>query len=61
MYNGKSRHLGVRHSMIMDLIVSGVILVEFVKLQQNFANHRTKSLAKDIVHKSVIGMGLKSI
>ncbi|GJW27908.1 zinc finger, CCHC-type containing protein [Tanacetum coccineum] len=28
MYNGKSRHLGVRHSMIRELILNGVISVE---------------------------------
>ncbi|KAL0457582.1 UNVERIFIED_CONTAM: Retrovirus-related Pol polyprotein from transposon TNT 1-94 [Sesamum latifolium] len=27
MYNGKSRHLGVRHSMIRELIMNGVISV----------------------------------
>ena len=31
VYNGKSRHLGVRHSMIRDLIMGGVISVEFVR------------------------------
>ncbi|KAJ9539434.1 hypothetical protein OSB04_032167 [Centaurea solstitialis] len=59
VYNGKSRHLGVRHSMIRDLIMNGVISVEFVKSQQNMADHLTKSLARDLVHKSVIGMGLR--
>ena len=33
VYNGKSRQLAVRHSMIRDLIMSGVISVEFVKSQ----------------------------
>nr|GFC19125.1 zinc finger, CCHC-type [Tanacetum cinerariifolium] len=31
MYNGKSRHLSVRHSMIHDLITNGVISIEFVR------------------------------
>ena len=61
VYNGKSRHLGVRHSMIRNLIMSGVILVEFVRSQQNLVDHLTKGLVRDLVHKSVIGMGLKSI
>jgi hypothetical protein len=61
VYNGKSRHLGVRHSMIRDLIMNGVISVEFVRSQQNLADHLTKGLARDLVHKSAIGMGLKSI
>ncbi|GJR68454.1 zinc finger, CCHC-type containing protein [Tanacetum coccineum] len=32
MYNGKSRHLGVRHSMIRELIMNEVISIEFVSL-----------------------------
>nr|GEU64867.1 zinc finger, CCHC-type [Tanacetum cinerariifolium] len=44
MYNGKSRHLGVRHSMIRELIMNGVISIEFVRSQQNLADHLTKGL-----------------
>ena len=61
VYNGKSRQLGVRHSMIRELIMNGVISVEFVKLQQNLADHLTKGLTRDLVHKYVIRIGLKSI
>ena len=61
IYNGKSRHLGVRHSMIRELIRNGVISIEFVRSQHNLADHLTKGLARDLVFKSVIGMGLKSI
>lgn len=60
VYNGKSRHLGVRHSMIRDLIITGVISVEFVRTQLNLADHLTKWLARDLVHKVAIGMSLKS-
>ncbi|GKB40691.1 zinc finger, CCHC-type containing protein [Tanacetum coccineum] len=31
MYNGKSRHLGVRHSMIHELITNGMVSIEFVR------------------------------
>ncbi|GJS71066.1 zinc finger, CCHC-type containing protein, partial [Tanacetum coccineum] len=31
MYNGKSRHLGVKHSIIRELITNGVISIEFVR------------------------------
>ncbi|GJW94640.1 hypothetical protein Tco_0174312 [Tanacetum coccineum] len=61
IYNGKSRHLGVRHSMVRELIRNGVISIEFVRTQHNLADHLTKGLARDLVNKSVIGMGLKSI
>ncbi|GKB75981.1 zinc finger, CCHC-type containing protein [Tanacetum coccineum] len=59
MYNGKSKHLGVRHSMIRKLITNGVISIEFVRSQQNLADHLTKGLARDLVIKSAEGMGLK--
>lgn len=60
VYNGKSRHLDVRHSMIRELITNGVISVEFVRTQLNLADHLTKGLARDLVHKAAVGMGLKS-
>nr|GEW62114.1 zinc finger, CCHC-type [Tanacetum cinerariifolium] len=41
MYSGKSRHLGVRHSMMRELITNGVISIEFVRSQQNLADHLT--------------------
>nr|GEW21326.1 retrovirus-related Pol polyprotein from transposon TNT 1-94 [Tanacetum cinerariifolium] len=60
IYNGKSRHLGVRHSMVKELVRNGVISIEFVRTQHDLADHLTKCLARDLVNKSVKGMGLKS-
>ncbi|GJU69900.1 zinc finger, CCHC-type containing protein [Tanacetum coccineum] len=60
MYNRKSRHLGVRHSMIRVLITNGVISIEFVRSQQNLVDHLMKGLARDLVIKSAKGMVLKS-
>ncbi|GJW68277.1 zinc finger, CCHC-type containing protein [Tanacetum coccineum] len=60
MYNEKSRHLGVTHNMIHELITNGVISIEFVRSQQNVVDHLTKRLARDLVIKSAEGMGLKS-
>ncbi|KAJ9538032.1 hypothetical protein OSB04_030765 [Centaurea solstitialis] len=59
VYNGKSRYLGVRHSMIRDLITNGVISIVFVKTQHNLADHLTKWLNRDLVKSSAIGVGLK--
>nr|GEY36488.1 zinc finger, CCHC-type [Tanacetum cinerariifolium] len=39
IYNGKSRHLGVRHSMVKKLIKNGVISIEIVRTQHNLADH----------------------
>nr|GEV51168.1 zinc finger, CCHC-type [Tanacetum cinerariifolium] len=60
MYNKKFRHLGVRHSIIRELITNGVVSIEFVRSQQNLADHLRKVLARDLVIKSAKGMGLKS-
>ncbi|GJW48799.1 zinc finger, CCHC-type containing protein [Tanacetum coccineum] len=60
MYNRKSRHLSVRHSLIRELITNGVISIEFVRSQQNLVDHFTKGLARDLVIKSAEGIRLKS-
>ncbi|GKC89304.1 hypothetical protein Tco_1149953 [Tanacetum coccineum] len=60
MYNGKSRHLGVRHSMIHERITNGVVSLEFVRSQQNLDDHLIKGLARDLVINSAERMGLKS-
>nr|GEX78789.1 zinc finger, CCHC-type [Tanacetum cinerariifolium] len=49
IYNGKSRHLGVRHSMVKELIRNCVISIEFVRTQHNLADHLTNGLARDLV------------
>ncbi|GJT03460.1 zinc finger, CCHC-type containing protein [Tanacetum coccineum] len=61
IYNRKSRHLGIRHNMVRELIRNCMISIEFVRTQHNLANHLMKGLARDLVYKSVIRMGLKSI
>nr|GEU96480.1 zinc finger, CCHC-type [Tanacetum cinerariifolium] len=60
MYNVKSRHLGVKHSMIRELITNGMVSIEFVRSQQNLVDHFTKGLARDLAIKYTEGMGLKS-
>ncbi|GKD34153.1 zinc finger, CCHC-type containing protein [Tanacetum coccineum] len=56
MYNGKSRHLGIRNSMIRKFITNEVVSIEFVRSQQSLANHLTKGLARDLVIKSAEGI-----
>ena len=43
VYNGKSRHLGVRHNMVRELIMRGVISVEFVRTQHTLADRSRDS------------------
>ncbi|GKD31356.1 zinc finger, CCHC-type containing protein [Tanacetum coccineum] len=53
IYKGKSRQLGIRHSMIRELITNEVVSIKFMRFQQNLADHLTKGLARDLVIKSV--------
>jgi hypothetical protein len=61
VYNGKSRHIGLRHSYVRDLISNGVISIMFVRTEKNLADPLTKGLTKDMVLKTSLGMGLKPI
>ncbi|GKF20233.1 hypothetical protein Tco_0068871, partial [Tanacetum coccineum] len=60
MYNEKSRHLGVRHSMIRELIMNRVISIEFVRSQKNLVDHLMKGLTRYLVIKFFEGDGFKS-
>ncbi|GJX97819.1 zinc finger, CCHC-type containing protein [Tanacetum coccineum] len=59
-YNEKSKHLGVRHSMIHEHITNGVVSIEFVRSQRNLSDHLTKGLSRDLVLNSIEEMRLKS-
>jgi len=61
VYNGKSRHIGLRHSYVKDLISNGVISIMLVRTEKNLADPLTKGLTKDMVLKTSLGMGLKHI
>ena len=61
VYNGKSHHLGVRHSVFRELITHWTITVQYVRSEQNLADHLTKGLVRDLVAKSAGGVGLKSV
>ena len=59
VYNCKSRHNGLRHSCVRELITNGVITIDYVKSSQNLADPFTKGLLRDLVNKTSRGMGLK--
>ena len=59
VYNGKSRHIGLRHSYVQGLIKDGIITVDYVRTKFNLADCFTKALAKDSVARMAIGIGLE--
>ena len=60
-YNGKSRPIRRKHSIVRCYLSSGNITVDYIKSNDNLANPFTKALAKDRVWNTSKGMGLKSI
>ena len=59
VYNGKSRHIGMRHSKVRGLITDGVVNIVYVKSAENLADPLTKGLTKSLVSQTSKGMGLK--
>ncbi|GJX41931.1 retrovirus-related pol polyprotein from transposon TNT 1-94, partial [Tanacetum coccineum] len=61
VYNGKSRHISLRHAYIKELISSGIIFIEYIRSCKNLADPFTKGLPKEIVFGTTREMGLKPI
>lgn len=58
-YNGKRRHIRLRHGIVRNLIRNNVISLEYVKTERNIADPFTKGLCRKMVLESAQGMGLK--
>ena len=58
-YNGKKRHIRIRHEAVRQLITNGVICLEFVRSERNLADPLTKGLNRRMVLDTSRGMGLK--
>ena len=61
MYNDKSRHICCRHNTIRQLLLIGIISIDYVKSKDNIADLQIKGLNRELVEKSSKGMGLKPI
>ncbi|RVW58052.1 Retrovirus-related Pol polyprotein from transposon TNT 1-94 [Vitis vinifera] len=49
VYNGKSRHISIRHEYVRQLIQYGIISISFVRSSGNLADPFTKPLTRDLV------------
>ena len=58
VYNGKSRHISLRHEYVQQLITDGVINIIYVKSSNN-VDPLTKALSRALVVSTSSGMGLK--
>ncbi|GKA00263.1 hypothetical protein Tco_0672813 [Tanacetum coccineum] len=59
LYNGKSRHIGLRHRQVNQLINDGVITVSFLRSSKNLADPFTKGLPRKLIESTSQGIGLK--
>jgi hypothetical protein len=57
--NDKSRHVGLRHNFVRQLLESGTIKIVYVNTSRNLADPFTKPLTRDLVTSTTRGMGLK--
>ncbi|GJY78769.1 hypothetical protein Tco_0484570 [Tanacetum coccineum] len=61
VYNGKSRHIRLKHRQVNQLINDGVITVSFLRSSKNLADPFTKGLPRELIESTSQGMGLKPI
>ncbi|KAH9656699.1 hypothetical protein KPL70_022787 [Citrus sinensis] len=61
VYNGKSRHISLRHEYMKQLIADGVINIVYVRTNKNLADPLTKGLSRDLVKDTSYGMRLKPL
>lgn len=61
IYNGKSRHISLRHAYIRELITNGAITIIYVRSNKNLADPLTKPLGRDVVQQTCRGMGLRPL
>lgn len=59
MYNGKCRHIGLRHSFVRKLIKDEIISLTYIQTGYNLDDLFTNSLAKDLVKTTSRSIGLK--
>ncbi|KAL0350117.1 UNVERIFIED_CONTAM: Retrovirus-related Pol polyprotein from transposon TNT 1-94 [Sesamum radiatum] len=60
-YNGKRRHIRLRHSAIKELLKNGIISLDYVRSERNLVDPLTKGLTRRIILETSRAMGLKPL
>lgn len=61
VYNGKKRHIRLRHNIVRELINNGVIALEFGQSEKNLVDPLTKGLTRKVMYNTQRVMRLKPI
>lgn len=59
-YNGKSRHIRLKHHVVCSLIKFGASSLKYARLEINLADPLAKGLDRKLVSKTAKGMGLNT-
>ena len=59
IYNGKSRHIALRHEYIRQLHSDGIITVVYVRSSKNLVDPLTKGLSTDMIKNTTSAMDLR--
>ena len=51
-YNGKNRHIHLRHDVVKQLLGDGIISIDYVKSKVNLANPLTKPLGRKLINET---------
>ncbi|KAL0331633.1 UNVERIFIED_CONTAM: Retrovirus-related Pol polyprotein from transposon TNT 1-94 [Sesamum angustifolium] len=57
-YNGKMRHIRIRHGAVKELLKNGIISLEYVRSERNLADPFMKGLTRRIILETSTAMGL---
>ena len=61
VYNGKSRHIGLRHSFVRKMIKDVIITLTHIRSIYNLADSNAKPLGGDLVKTTSRGMRFKPL
>ena len=60
-FNGKNKHIHLRHEVVKQLLKNEIISIDYVKSEVNLADPLTKPLGRKLILETSSGMGLKPI
>ena len=60
-FNGKNKHIRLRHEVVKQLLKDGIVSIDYVKSEVNLADPLTKPLGRKLILETSSGMGLKPI
>jgi hypothetical protein len=61
VYDGKTKHISLRHEYIRELISDMIITIVYVRSCNNLSNPFTKCLSKDLVRSIIASMSLRPL